>query len=1631
MGAELSAQPRSLTRAREHLVTLLADPPREVYGRNDLGPEVFAFCGRVVVREDFFVPSVREPRGIDDMPLRLATSWWHALEPKEVVPKAQSASGTPEDKDANRPRTQPRDVGNDLVFPEKHYRPIVLFLHAGTQSRAQGVRDALAAVLSRGMDFVSVDFSNCGLSDGFGPLTVGMCEADDVRSVISFILSTGHAQKGSIGLWGHSLGAAAALQFVGIQNGDLVPEVLAETGSMSLSPYRPEVDKRKRSLFRAPTMRRSSTTDGQGDEEAPAGPILERKSLSAVALTKAKKMSFRRSTAALSSENGFDDIPSSQSQPTLVPAFNANMSPDAAASGRISLPEAGSGSSTKSFSSMVPSPRVFFPSLTQQDSTKAEEEEDLDIVERVFETAETLDLRLAVGAVALDSTFASMDWLITTLFRGPEVKPPKRKGGRPRLNTSESDTSVNPRLPSDPDDYDVAKEIQKRSPAKREPLDGLAAKDGPSPLAMKKKSGKRGSFWQVLRKEDPLLRNFSSEGAEEPPTPPAADPGRPQRPHALRSADFKRSESAPDRIASPANNPNSPKLAEEDLKVVGGTLERILGPSKAASRRRSRIEDAWNAVRKAEPAEGTAGVEPTSSKEKMPEAMRPPKLKPVDTALQVRATAKSFKEGTRSNFINELVVKAGAAMVRTDLVRSLRSAIGDGPDYVNGMQPRLFAGRCTVPAIFGHAEEDEFLTSEHLQAFLEDYGGRRSLISFPGGHFKERPAIWRTSAADFLVEQLRSAEVLEADDAASSTTSLSPLGLSFKAGGLMFNLDWLTGIAEEPVEEGENDDYIDSSDTASDFSVPTPSNQRSPPEVPDTPTSMKSTEDELMSEDSDHPTSESRPKPAASNEERKGRRRRSIRRRHFAGDHKYTKEERAAARKFYESQRYEFAADFSSSEGSLGMRLVPAGEARRWAVVVMVTEGGQAEKLGIKARDVVMKVNSVKGVSFDAVIEQIKTSLRDRGVVSVNFARQKSPSPKKGAAMNNVRHLSAESGPMHDGLESPNFDSSFKGPIAKPKDLSLSPSKGKMSSGEERRSKARVEFWKSIGPVIEAADVPDAAVLVAPWDVMKNPCARALTSAQTETVIDWRKQNGVAVQWREEVERKYRVEEEEDDDGATPKMDAKGDSPAKPRTMSSEKINAQYENKGVPHAAGGYMGERKASRDRPPSSKGARRSSFSPRDKKEKERMMDAKLPESLSSGGFPISTPNNRRSSAIAGEDSSTFSRRTPTSEPGKLSKQLLQDVAAQQDRTQTAAAERDLKRAAQYRKQAETAERDDKPRIAKLLRKKAALAEELGKARQKGLEEYAAVVRRQQADRDMRKLKVEKKLDVSTPLAGDGVRRSAGARRKSIASSTDGDSLVGEATDRIKTSGNPRRRHSMLETSSNSSGDDNSNLSGPRSYNTREDSFRRKPMSGRPFGSFRKRRTSRSSSRGSSSRFPSPRKGSLASSTLTADDNTSSDAFGFGSDELFARDTLESESYDSDDTTTMGNVASLGQINNKRQSSRLRRALTFMKKKTGTSRAAKEGEAAGADASGAAARPARRMSRTRVSKTKGKKSSEIMSVSPIAAATIPEIPIMNSGSSSGSSTPEKTGEVNIEALTIFDILDAYWLETVMDERI
>ena len=99
------------------------------------------------------------------------------------------------------------------------------------------------------------------------------------------------------------------------------------------------------------------------------------------------------------------------------------------------------------------------------------------------------------------------------------------------------------------------------------------------------------------------------------------------------------------------------------------------------------------------------------------------------------------------SWIPKKMIKMGINLIR-------KSIIGKAGFDIRSCAPIECAGSCFVPALFAHAENDDFIKIHHSEKLYETYAGDKNMIRFEGDHNSARPDFMYDSVCIFFYNVL-------------------------------------------------------------------------------------------------------------------------------------------------------------------------------------------------------------------------------------------------------------------------------------------------------------------------------------------------------------------------------------------------------------------------------------------------------------------------------------------------------------------------------------------------------------------------------------------------------------------------------------------------------------------------------------------------------------------------------------------------------------------------------------------------------------------------------------------------------------------------------------------------------------
>lgn len=100
--------------------------------------------------------------------------------------------------------------------------------------------------------------------------------------------------------------------------------------------------------------------------------------------------------------------------------------------------------------------------------------------------------------------------------------------------------------------------------------------------------------------------------------------------------------------------------------------------------------------------------------------------------------------------VDEQQVPVPKALMKVALALMRRSVRKKAGFDISTIAPIDIVDESFVPALFGHADGDDFIKKSHSENLLEQYAGDKNLITFPGDHNSVRPQFFYSSVSIFF-----------------------------------------------------------------------------------------------------------------------------------------------------------------------------------------------------------------------------------------------------------------------------------------------------------------------------------------------------------------------------------------------------------------------------------------------------------------------------------------------------------------------------------------------------------------------------------------------------------------------------------------------------------------------------------------------------------------------------------------------------------------------------------------------------------------------------------------------------------------------------------------------------------------
>ena len=111
---------------------------------------------------------------------------------------------------------------------------------------------------------------------------------------------------------------------------------------------------------------------------------------------------------------------------------------------------------------------------------------------------------------------------------------------------------------------------------------------------------------------------------------------------------------------------------------------------------------------------------------------------------------------SRVNLPN-FIVNQATKLVKSTIMKKAKFNLDD-------IEPKKYAIRCFIPALFCHANGDNFVDKHHCKDLSEVYAGDKNVIYVDGNHNSSRPRYFRDSASIFFFNTLQCERIKEISD---------------------------------------------------------------------------------------------------------------------------------------------------------------------------------------------------------------------------------------------------------------------------------------------------------------------------------------------------------------------------------------------------------------------------------------------------------------------------------------------------------------------------------------------------------------------------------------------------------------------------------------------------------------------------------------------------------------------------------------------------------------------------------------------------------------------------------------------------------------------------------------------------
>ena len=103
------------------------------------------------------------------------------------------------------------------------------------------------------------------------------------------------------------------------------------------------------------------------------------------------------------------------------------------------------------------------------------------------------------------------------------------------------------------------------------------------------------------------------------------------------------------------------------------------------------------------------------------------------------------------------ILNQATKLVKSTIMKKAKFNLDD-------IEPKIYAERCSIPALFCHANNDNFVDKHHCKDLYDIYAGDKNVIYVDGNHNSARPRYFRDSASIFFFNTLQCERMKEISD---------------------------------------------------------------------------------------------------------------------------------------------------------------------------------------------------------------------------------------------------------------------------------------------------------------------------------------------------------------------------------------------------------------------------------------------------------------------------------------------------------------------------------------------------------------------------------------------------------------------------------------------------------------------------------------------------------------------------------------------------------------------------------------------------------------------------------------------------------------------------------------------------